>query len=495
MFKETYPKKEGAEQTSNAIIIPDHLVNFDLRKEAVKKINNGVAEKTESDLMEDADIPEEKLLNYLDYLKDIQMTGADLESWRLGEIAKLVPPRAESWSVEGNKIIVKDKTTNKITSDWKLNDRETLGVEEEKMFWDINYPEKKKALEVLTERGGVRTVDYLAEKIKEDYDLFFIYSQQITDIFKKHKDYGAEKLFERLEKDSSSFQIKDTAKQIVLILTDLLGAEETRKRLNEMIEENRDSGKAETTDNLEYARSFITPNHDKIVIENLKKFYEEKIKFEEYELNKKMSEKEIRILEGTINKNEKLLEMGCGAGRLIKELVKDDYDVAGFDLVDRHVKLTQQEIEKTGKSAKVFRGDWHNNAIKNQSFDTVYSLGRNILHDYSLPDQVQLFREAARVLKPGGRFIFDVPDREKGGYKEMVEEYSREMKNRGIRHFRFGAIYDSPDGKNFTTRYTYSHQDIIELAQLTGFKTKAVKKERLETGKGDENLYYILEKV
>jgi len=288
----------------------------------------------------------------------------------------------------------------------------------------------------------------------------------------------------------------------VIAVTDLIGVEQTRKKLNQLIEENRSKDDENAVDNLEYARSFITPNHDKIAIENLQKFYQEKIKFEEYDVNKKMTAKEVRLLRELINEKDKILEMGCGTGRLISELVQDDKeagksgpDVTGFDYTERHIKLTKQAMEQAGKQPKVFQGDWHHNAIKDGSFDKIYSLGRNILHDYSLIDQVQLFREAHRILKPGGQFIFDIPNREKGGYKMLVKEYAKEMKDRGIKNFRYGAIYDSPDGKHFTTRYVYSHQDIEELACLTGFKIKETRKEQLATGKGDENLYYVLQKI
>jgi hypothetical protein len=39
------------------------------------------------------------------------------------------------------------------------------------------------------------------------------------------------------------------------------------------------------------------------------------------------------------------------------------------------------------------------------------------------------------------------------------------------------------------------HEDIEELARLSGFKIADIKRLPLETGQGDENLYYILEKA
>ena len=279
---------------------------------------------------------------------------------------------------------------------------------------------------------------------------------------------------------------------LMILLTDIIGAEEARKLLNDLIISEREEA---ILNNLKYARSFITPNHDKVAIENLQKFYQENIKFEEYKVNERMNEREMKLLESLIKKDQKVLEMGCGAGRLITELVRGGYDVAGYDFTERHVRITKEEIEKSGHEAKVFQGDWHNNALADESLDAIYSLGRNILHDYSIADQAQLFREANRILKKGGRFIFDIPNRDTGGYAKMVKEYEEEMKKRGIRNFRYGTIYDSPDGKNFATRYAYSHEDIEELAKLTGFKILKVEKRKLETGQDDENCYYVLEKI
>jgi ubiquinone/menaquinone biosynthesis C-methylase UbiE len=203
-----------------------------------------------------------------------------------------------------------------------------------------------------------------------------------------------------------------------------------------------------------------------------------------------MNEKETELLKSLIGKDEKVLEMGCGTGRLLLEMEKAGYDLTGFDFSD-HIKRIKEE----NPEAKVFEGDWHQTGLRDESFDAVYSLGRNILHDYSIVDQVQLFREANRVLKKGGRFIFDIPNREKGSYKMMTEEYASEMVKRGIKNFRYGSIYDSPDGINFATRYAYSEEDIKQLAEFSGFRIVKREIRDLETGKGDENWYYVLEKI
>jgi SAM-dependent methyltransferase len=326
---------------------------------------------------------------------------------------------------------------------------------------------------------------------------------KIEKIFSLNKEYATESIFRDLPYLDSMIGWR-----MIVILIDILGAEQVRGKINQIIEtiandsnddynrdfknqRDRDWHKDFALKRLHFFRSCFTPNHDKVAIENLQKFYQEKIKFEDYKVNQEMNAGEVELLQELIDKNEKVLEEGCGTGRLLLEMEKAGYDVTGFDFTARHTEI----IKEQNPEAKVLQGDWHQTGFKDASFDAIYSLGRNILHDYSIVDQVQLFREANRILKSGGKFIFDIPNREKGGYRMLVGEYTNEMKKLGVRNFREGAIYDSPDGVNFATRYAYCENDIQMLADLTGFKIIEVRRKKLATGKGDENLYFVLEKI
>jgi SAM-dependent methyltransferase len=316
-------------------------------------------------------------------------------------------------------------------------------------------------------------------------------SGSLGELFREKSEYVAERILSSLSRTRHS---EKHVQFLVILLSDTISAEETRIRLSELIYE--ENGKGEQKDqnkinNLEYARALITPNHEKISTERMNELYGDKIKFEGYGLNEKMTPKEVPLLKSLIKKDGKVLDMGCGPGRLLLALQGDGYDVSGYDYTDRHVKL----IKKQSPEAKVFKGDWKNNALKDGSFDTTYALGRNILHEYSLPDQVQTFREAQRVLEAQGQFIFDIPDRDKGEYQQRVRDYADAMYEFGIRNYRYGAIYDSPDGKHFSTRYAYSDKDIRNLAELSGFRIIEVRRKPLPTGKGDENLYYVLKKI
>jgi SAM-dependent methyltransferase len=237
-----------------------------------------------------------------------------------------------------------------------------------------------------------------------------------------------------------------------------------------------------------------TPGNAK---EDLKTLYES-IQFEGYDLNQKMTPVEIALLHEWIPKGKKVLEAGCGTGRLLVPLAKLGFDISGFDYTPRHVSLVQQELQKADLDpSRVKQGDWLNTGYPDASTEVITCLGRNILHEYRLERQRQLFSEMNRLLQPGGVFIFDIPDRTVPGshYEQLTEGYHQTMRQKGIHNTRQGTIFDSPDNKNFATRYVYSDQDIHALASEAGFEIEKRVEEDLPTGQGDRNIYYILKKV
>ena len=54
---------------------------------------------------------------------------------------------------------------------------------------------------------------------------------------------------------------------------------------------------------------------------------------------------------------KKVLEPGCGGGRLVVELAKRGYDVTGFDLSTPAIKYLSRRLNRRGLKATVFHGD------------------------------------------------------------------------------------------------------------------------------------------
>ena len=232
----------------------------------------------------------------------------------------------------------------------------------------------------------------------------------------------------------------------------------------------------------------LNPEATEVVHKDLRDLYKT-IRFEQYAVNEKMQAKDESLLAPLVKKGMAVADFGAGTGRLLKPLRESGADVVGIEFVKRHVDLMKKDVP----DAKVINADWIKTGLPEESQDVVYSLGRSVLHEYQSDRQQALFAEVARVLKPGGRFCLDIPDRTKGNYAKLVAQYADAMKRRGL-PFREGTIYDSPDGENFFTRYVFSQADMIALAEQNGLEVEAIERTPLPTGGGDENVYFTLRK-
>lgn len=99
----------------------------------------------------------------------------------------------------------------------------------------------------------------------------------------------------------------------------------------------------------------------------------------------------------------RVLEIGVGAGVDFSHWVAAGADASGIDLTATGVELTRERLELAGVGSDRYdlrQGDAENLPFPDGEFDLVYSWG--VLHH--TPDTERAFREAHRVLKPGGRF-------------------------------------------------------------------------------------------
>lgn len=100
--------------------------------------------------------------------------------------------------------------------------------------------------------------------------------------------------------------------------------------------------------------------------------------------------------------DERVLDMGCARGDLLREMARrhDGWSaLVGFDLspgmVAKGIELA------AGLPVRFFVGDAQSLPLRNTAFDVV--MARHML--YHVPDIHRAVGEAARVLRPGGRFL------------------------------------------------------------------------------------------
>jgi ubiquinone/menaquinone biosynthesis C-methylase UbiE len=107
---------------------------------------------------------------------------------------------------------------------------------------------------------------------------------------------------------------------------------------------------------------------------------------------------ERKILNKLLSKKDELvLDLACGSGRLI------NYAVYGVDGSQEMIKIAQQKYP----NKEIFHADAEKLPFENNSIDTIISF--HFFMHLDKEKTKKIMEECSRVLKPGGRLIFDIP--------------------------------------------------------------------------------------
>lgn len=111
---------------------------------------------------------------------------------------------------------------------------------------------------------------------------------------------------------------------------------------------------------------------------------------------------EIEFCRSKIRPGDKVLELGCGYGRIIKELASERHFVTGVDNAPSNIEATQSYLQDTD-NVDVKLLDVQSLDFDDYSFDLVLCL-QNGLSAFGL-DPLVVLKEAWRVTKPSGRLV------------------------------------------------------------------------------------------
>lgn len=135
---------------------------------------------------------------------------------------------------------------------------------------------------------------------------------------------------------------------------------------------------------------------------------------------------------------EKLLDIGTGTGRMLELFGAKIVRGVGIDRSTDMLALARSNLEKAGlDNCEVRQGDLYQIPYDGRSFDTV--LIHQVLHFVDDPDRA--IREAARVLKPGGRML--VVDFAPHDLENLRSDH--EHRRLGFSQYEMKNLYDSAD--------------------------------------------------
>lgn len=185
---------------------------------------------------------------------------------------------------------------------------------------------------------------------------------------------------------------------------------------------------------------------------------------------------DLAFIQNHINKGAKILDFGCGNGRLLEILQDKDLEYYGVDisqkLIDlakaRYPKFSKNLLKTKGQASLPFSDNFFNNIVSVAVF-------------HHLPDKkfrLALARELYRVIQPGGEIIVTSWNLRQPRYKKYI--YRNNMRKIfGLSNLDFGDCnipFRNNAGETFQRfHHAYTLSELSGLFAQAGFKIQKIK--------------------
>lgn len=195
----------------------------------------------------------------------------------------------------------------------------------------------------------------------------------------------------------------------------------------------------------------------------------------EYSRTRGVVWEELKFLEDYVMASEKILDLGCGNGRLWELFQERAVDYYGVDVSERLIEIAKSRYPE----AKFQVADALNLPFPDNFFDKIFSIA--VLHHIPSKElRLQFLKEAKRVLKPNGLLILTVWDlwQRKTAWESLIKNIF--LKLFGISKLDFKDIFypwKSQNGKILIDRYfhLFTKRELKSLVQKLDFKVREIR--------------------
>ncbi len=208
------------------------------------------------------------------------------------------------------------------------------------------------------------------------------------------------------------------------------------------------------------------------------------------ETRKKKIWPELEELTKKIKNGDKILDVGCGSGKLLQALENKEIDYYGVDSC-REILDNAEEINKNkgGGERKFAKGDILNlGDIPEVNFDYVFCIA--VLHHLPGKDlQIQAIKQLKNKIKPGGEIVLSVWNlwsdnliNKKKKFKKQIFKFLF-LKIIGKNKMDFGdVLFDWKNSKGEITSKRYYHaftkRQLKKISKKAGLKIKKIYKDK-----------------
>ena len=112
-----------------------------------------------------------------------------------------------------------------------------------------------------------------------------------------------------------------------------------------------------------------------------------------------------------IEPGARILDLACGSGRFALPLAQRGFRVVGLDLSSAYLKRGRAKAAERGLEVRFVQGDMRALPFK-EAFDAVVNLFTSFGYFEDESDHLRVLQEVRRSLKPGGRFLLEMANRD-----------------------------------------------------------------------------------
>jgi len=177
---------------------------------------------------------------------------------------------------------------------------------------------------------------------------------------------------------------------------------------------------------------------------------------------------DIRNLADYAKPGMKILDLGCGNGRLYEIFKDKNVNYIGIDISEKLIRLAQTKYPE----AQFLVGDGLDLPFKDNSFDVIYSIA--VFHH--LPSQrlrIQFLKEARRVLKKDGKIILTVWNLWQRKYFKLLVKSSL-LKLVAKSKLDWRDLYIPWQNKYQRYHHAFTKKELKKLFTKTGFSIERI---------------------
>jgi ubiquinone/menaquinone biosynthesis C-methylase UbiE len=178
------------------------------------------------------------------------------------------------------------------------------------------------------------------------------------------------------------------------------------------------------------------------------------------------------------NSNEPLLDLACGTGRHMILAEKIGYkNIVGIDFSEGQIAVAKE------KGLNVRVGDMLSTGFDDNSFQTIICIA-SLHHLLDKEEQLEALKESHRILRPGGKILYTVWDKESKQIKEDIKKGKTTMIDESC-----AVVSFTHEGKKYPREYYFfSTKELSELLVNAGFEVE-------KAYKSNVNLYFECSKL